>query len=223
MGGTVGDEFSRVIQNRKLAFDALNLDPQSLFDVWQVHGTTVALATKPRSQNEEHQKADIILTNNPKITLMMRFADCTPILLHDPVKCAIGLVHAGWMGTVKSAAKVAIKAMMENFGSKPGDIQAVIGPSIGPDHYEIGADVVTQVQKTFKDDSRILIKRSNGKIYFDLWEGNKKLLLEAGVNKIEIAGLCTACNLEDWFSHRAEKGKTGRFGVLASMELQNEH
>ena len=66
---------------------------------------------------------------------MMRFADCTPILLHDPVKKVIGLVHAGWMGTVKMAAKTAVEAMVENYGSKPEDIRAAIGPSIGPDHY----------------------------------------------------------------------------------------
>lgn len=223
MGGTVGDENSRVIQNRRLAFEALNLNSNSLYDVWQVHGTTVALAESPRRINEDYRKADIILTNKPGITLMMRFADCTPILLFDPVKCVIGLVHAGWLGTVKSAAKVAIEAMTEKFGSKPVDIKAAIGPSIGPDHYEIGEDVIKQVQNTFEDNSQLLLNRSNGKTYFDLWEGNKLLLNKAGVINIEMAGLCTACNLGDWFSHRAEKGKTGRFGVLASLELQNGH
>ena len=222
MGGTVGDESGRVAQNRQLAFDALNLDSKSLFDAWQVHSATVALAVAPRALGEEYLKADIILTNQPNVTLMMRFADCTPILLHDPVNKVIGLVHAGWMGTVKKAAKIAVEAMEENYGSKPKDIRAAIGPSIGPDHYEVGADVAEKVRKTFGEINLVLIEQINGNFHFDMWEGNKLLLESAGVKEIEVAGLCTACNLGDWFSHRAEKGKTGRFGVLASLENVNE-
>jgi len=222
MGGTVGDEIGRVAQNRQFAFDALRLDSKSLFDAWQVHSTTVALAVAPRGCNTDYQKADIILTDQPHITLMMRFADCTPILLHDPVKKVIGLVHAGWMGTVKMAAKVAVEAIVENYGSKPEDIRAAIGPSIGPDHYQIGADVAGEVRKTFGENDHVLEKQMDGKFHFDLWEGNRLLLQNAGVKEIEVAGLCTACNLGDWFSHRAEKGKTGRFGFLASLEKSNE-
>jgi YfiH family protein len=222
MGNTVGDESGRVTQNRQLAFGVLKLDNKSLFDVWQVHSATVALAGAPRAMNEDYQKADVILTNQPKVTLMMRFADCTPILLHDPVNKVIGLVHAGWMGTVKMAAKIAVEAMVENYGSNPEDIRAAIGPSIGPDHYEVGTDVIEKVRKTFGEINHVLIEKINGKFHFDLWEGNRLLLQIAGVKKIEVAGLCTACNLGDWFSHRAEKGKTGRFGVLASLEHVNE-
>ncbi|MFH2039440.1 MAG: peptidoglycan editing factor PgeF, partial [Chloroflexota bacterium] len=209
-------------QNRQRAFDVMKLDSKSLFDAWQVHSATVALAFAPRALNEEYKKADIILTNQPSVTLMMRFADCAPILLYDPANKVIGLVHAGWMGTVKMAAKIAVEAMVENYGSRPEDIQAAIGPSIGPDHYEVGVDVVKDVQKIFGDINNVLIEQFNGKFHFDLWEANKLLLLGAGVKKIEVAGLCTACNLDDWFSHRAEKGKTGRFGVLASLENLDE-
>jgi len=218
MGGTVGDEIRRVTQNRQLAFDALQLDSRSFYDVWQVHGTNVALAIDPRKQNEVHKKADIILTDRPHITLLMRFADCTPILLHDPTRKVLGLVHAGWMGTVKMAAKIAVQAMEEYYGSKPQDIRAAIGPSIGPDHYEVGKDVIAAVQKIFGVANNVLVEKNNGRIHFDLWEGNKVLLQSAGVREIEVAGLCTACDLDDWFSHRVEKGKTGRFGFLASLE-----
>jgi hypothetical protein len=218
LGGTVGDDTGRVSRNRQLVFDALKLDTQSLFDVWQVHGTSVALADGPRRLHEPHQKADIILTNQPMVTLMMRFADCTSIFLHDPVQRVVGLVHAGWMGTVNGAARVAIEAMVDKYGSKPADIRAGIGPSIGPDHYEVGEDVATKVRKTFGEYSHVLNEQINGRIHFDLWEGNRVLLERCGVKDIEVAGLCTACKLEDWFSHRAEKGKTGRFGALISLE-----
>ena len=222
MGGTVGDESGRVAQNRQLAFDVLKLDSQSLFDAWQVHSATVALAVAPRVISEDYQKADIILTNQPNVTLMMRFADCTPILLHDPVNKVIGLIHAGWMGTLKLAAKIAVEAMVENYGSSPENLRAAIGPSIGPDHYEVGADVYKEVQKAFGDNNHVLIEQINGNFHFDMWEANKLLLEGAGVKEIEVAGLCTGCNLDDWFSHRAEKGKTGRFGVLASLENVDE-
>ncbi|HBG75069.1 MAG: hypothetical protein A2X25_04320 [Chloroflexi bacterium GWB2_49_20] len=219
LGGTVGDDTKRVNRNRQLMFDSLKLDVQSLFDVWQVHGTSLVLVDEPRRLHEPIQKADIILTNQPSVTLMMRFADCTPILLHDPVQRVIGMVHAGWMGTVNGAAKIAIEAMVDRYGSKPEDIRAGIGPSIGPDHYEVGENVALEVLKTFGENSPVLKEQLNGKIYFDLWEGNRILLQKSGVQNIEVAGLCTACKLEDWYSHRAEKGKTGRFGALITLEV----
>ena len=149
MGGTVGDEIQRVTQNRKLAFNALKLDFNFQYDAWQVHSTNVVFANAPRGPNDEYKKADIILTDKPGLTLMMRFADCTPIILHDPVKKVLGLVHAGWLGTVNMAAKIGVEAMEEHYGSNPNDIRAGIGPSIGPDHYQIGVDVAQEVQKTF--------------------------------------------------------------------------
>jgi YfiH family protein len=217
MGGTVGDEANRVSHNRQLAFNALDLDPKTIFDVWQEHGTTVALADKPRLPDAPHQKADIILTDRSDVTLVMRLADCTPIFLHDPVKKVIGLVHTGWLGTVHSAVKVAVEAMVKNYTCTPGDIQAGIGPSIGPDHYEVGEDVAEEVIKTFGINNSILHSKGNGKYLFDLWEANRLLLETCGVKKIEISGLCTVCNLGDWFSHRAERGMTGRFGALFTL------
>ena len=218
MGGTVGDEIQRVTQNRKCAFNALKLDFNYQYDAWQVHSTNVVFADAPRGQNDEYKKADIILTDKPGLTLMMRFADCTPIILHDPVKKVLGLVHAGWLGTVNMAAKIGVEAMVEHYGSNPKDIRAGIGPSIGPDHYQIGADVAQKVQETFGKNGNVLIYQGNGKFFFDLWEGNRILLASAGIHEIEVSRICTACNLGDWFSHRAEKGKTGRFGFLASLE-----
>jgi copper oxidase (laccase) domain-containing protein len=108
--------------------------------------------------------------------------------------------------------------MQKQYGSNPADIVAGIGPSIGPDHYEVGADVILQVMHKFGDESDKVLKSHNGKIHFDLWKTNKILLESAGVGQIEIAGICTACNTQDWFSHRAEKGRTGRFGALIALQ-----
>lgn len=217
VGGTVGDALERVRQNRLLAFEALDCDPASIFDVWQVHSADVVCAEEPRRPDEPYQKADIILTDNPRVTLFMRFADCVPILFHDPLKGVIGLAHAGWLGTVREVAKAAVERMSQRYGSRPADIIACIGPSIGPDHYEVGADVISQVEQTFGEDALLMLPRHGARTHFDLWKANQYLLERAGVRQIELAALCTACHTEDWFSHRAEHGKTGRFGALISL------
>lgn len=218
VGGTVGDDLARVRENRNLSFQALDCTPESMFDVWQVHSADVVCANAPRRADEAYRQADIILTDKPTVTLFMRFADCVPLLVHDPVKGVVGIAHAGWMGTLRDVASTTVNALQKNYGSNPADLLAGIGPSIGPDHYEIGADVILQVMQRFGDDSEKLLKSHSGKIHFDLWKANQMLLEQAGVHQIEVAEICTACNTQDWFSHRAEKGRTGRFGALISLQ-----
>jgi YfiH family protein len=218
VGGTVGDDLERVKQNRLLSFEAMGCGPESIFDVWQIHSADVVCANAPRPQGESYRQADVILTDKPDVTLFMRFADCVPILVHDPRKGIVGIAHAGWMGTLRDVATTTVRAMQKNYGSNPADVIACIGPSIGPDHYEIGADVILQVMQTFGDESEALLASHSGKIHFNLWETNRRLLERAGVGQIEICGVCTACHTDDWFSHRAEKGRTGRFGALVCLQ-----
>jgi YfiH family protein len=215
VGGTVGDDLARVKKNRILSFEALGCAPESMFDVWQIHSADVVCARAPRPTDESYRQADIILTDKPEVTLFMRFADCVPIMVHDPRKGVIGIAHAGWMGTLRDVATFTIEAMKKNYGSNPADVIACIGP----DHYEIGADVILQVMQKFGDESESLLASHNGKIHFNLWETNRLMLERAGVGSIELVGICTACHTEDWFSHRAEKGRTGRFGALISLQL----
>lgn len=217
LGSTVGDDLERVRENSRLALAALERDPASVFDVWQVHGVEVVIAEAPRSPESPHMQADAILTDRPGLTLMMRFADCVPIMLHDPVRKVAGIAHAGWMGTVRGTVCFAVEAMQKHYGSSPNDIQAAIGPSIGPDHYEVGPDVVIQVQQAFGSDASSLLSASAGPMKFDLWAANRLLLEQVGVRHVEVAGVCTACHTEDWYSHRAEKGRTGRFGAIIAL------
>ena len=217
VGGTVGDDLTRVQENRVLSFRAMDCDPETIFDVWQVHSADVVCARAPRPHCESYRQADIILTDKEDVTLFMRFADCVPLLLHDPRLGVVGVAHAGWMGTLRDVAASTVNSMRKNYGSNPADIVAGIGPSIGPDHYEIGADVILQVMQKFGDDSEHVLKSHKGKIHFNLWEANRMLLERAGVQHIEISGICTACNTADWYSHRAEKGRTGRFGALIAL------
>jgi YfiH family protein len=196
----------------------MNRPPESIFDVWQIHSADVVCARAPRPSGESYRQADIILTDQPSVTLFMRFADCVPILVHDPRRGVIGLAHAGWMGTLRDVATATVQALKKNYGSNPADLVAAIGPSIGPDHYEIGAEVILQVMQKYGDESQLFLKSQKGKIHFNLWEANRHALERAGVCQVEVSEVCTACHTEDWFSHRAEKGRTGRFGALISLQ-----
>ena len=158
LGGTVGDDRKNILENRKLLFDSFNLPVDSLYDVWQVHSDIVITVEKPRGLDNDPVKADAIITKNPKVTLFMRFADCVPIFLYDPVMNVVGMVHAGWEGTVKKIASITVQAMQEQFGCNPQDILAGIGPSICATHYEIKQDVADQVRMAFGSESSLILE-----------------------------------------------------------------
>lgn len=219
-GGTVGDDPAAVLANHEKIYQTLGYDYYSRFDVWQVHGTEILCADGPRGPETPHPKADGILTDCSDVTLFMRFADCVPILLMDPVKKVIGIIHAGWQGTYQQIARVAVDKMAACYGSRPADLLAGIGPSICQQCYEVGSEVVRAFEGTFGEQSGQYFEvGENGSPYLDLWAANRDTLRMAGVRRIEVAGLCTACHLEDWYSHRAEHGNTGRFGVLMTLSV----
>jgi YfiH family protein len=219
-GGMNGDKRENVIENRRRIFSVFNRPVQTIFDVWQVHSADVLVADYPRPLDHPHEKADAIVTDNPTITLFMRFGDCVPILLFDPVRKVIGIAHAGWQGTVRKIARSTVENMNLHFGCDPKNILAGIGPSIGVDRYEVGEDVTAVVMQSFGKTSDVCLVSRNGKTHFDLWKANAILLEEAGLiqSHIQISAICTASNPEDWYSHRTEKGKTGRFGTLIGLQ-----
>lgn len=216
-GASVGDDNNRVAQNRKSALEALNIRPESVYDTYQIHSTDIISTDRPLLPNEPHIKADAIITSQLNITLMMRFADCVPILFFDPVNRAIGISHAGWIGTVNRIAGKTVLKMIQSFGTNPLNIFAAIGPSIGPDHYSIGQDVIEKVHTSFGNQANQLIYEDGEKAYLNLWKANQVVLNEIGVTNIEVAEICTHCNLNDWYSHRGEHGKTGRFGAVIGL------
>jgi YfiH family protein len=216
-GASVGDDINRVKHNRERALEVVDINPNTVYDVYQIHSTEIVVTDRPLRPEETHIKADAIITNQPNVSLLMRFADCVPILLFDPRNRVIGLLHAGWIGTVNKIARKTIQKMMLEFGTKPEDIKAAIGPSIGPDHYTVGNEVVDNVASSLGDKVEQLIFKKNDKTYFNLWKANQIILAEAGVHHIEVAEICTNCNLDDWYSHRGEHGKTGRFGVVLGL------
>lgn len=216
--GTVGDDPMAVLKNHQKIYQVLGYEFYSRFDVWQVHSSTVICADAPRGAGIPHDKADGILTNNPQVTLFMRFGDCVPILLVDPVSKAIGIIHAGWQGTYQRIAQKAIEKMVACYGSDPKSILAGIGPSICQDCYEVGPEVYQAFLMGFGEKGNCYFNQHQGSYHLDLCKANREMLMEVGVQRIEMSGMCTACHLDEWYSHRGEQGQTGRFGVLMALK-----
>ncbi len=213
---SVPDEKERVYANRRRAYGVYGRDTHTVVHAHLVHGRDVACVTQANN-GTWLPEVDAILTNQPGCALTMNFADCTPILLYDPVHHAIGLGHAGWQGTVKDLPGAMVAAMQREFGSDPAELIAGVGPCIGPCCYEVGEVVVTAVHAAFPDPETLFLPNLQSPISnprFDLPEANRRNLQRAGVRHIELADLCTACRTDLFFSHRAEQGKTGRFGSI---------
>jgi len=213
VGGTVGDDPARVSENRLRAFRSLGLDPASSHDVWQVHSADIIVVDGPRG-NAPLVQADGMVTRTPGVSLLMRFADCVPILVVDPPRGAIGMAHAGWLGTVRATARQLVRTMVAAFGSRPEDLLAGLGPSIAAHHYPIGPDVVAKLEASLGNAAAAHLSRRDGHTFLDLWSANRALLEDEGVRHVEVSGVCTACDLGLWYSHRAEHGRTGRLAAL---------
>lgn len=218
VGESAGDSRDNVMENRKRIFHVFDQSVDSIFDVWQIHSDYVKFTRLPRKSGTKHEQADAIMTDSKDVSLFMQFADCVPILIYDPKNNIIGIVHAGWQGTVKRIVQNTVQYLIDTFSSDPEQILAGIGPSIGPDHYEIGKNVIVEVKDRLNDIRSEVLITNNGKTYFDLWKSNELLLRQSGVKHIEVAGICTACNLDDWYSYRLEGQKSGRFGVFMSLK-----
>jgi hypothetical protein len=216
----VSDDPKNVLQNRKILAEALGIDIESVTAAKQVHDNKVAVVTSQMrgKGSKDHASAldniDAMVTNVPGISLLIQVADCVPLLFYDPIKKVVGAAHAGWRGTVLKIAKHTVDSMVKRYRSDPAYIYVGIGPSIGPCCYEVGHEVVREVTKTL-NNAKALIKVKDGSAYFDLWEANKDQLMEAGISSsnIEVARICTRCNSDTFFSSRADKGVTGRFGA----------
>jgi YfiH family protein len=218
---SVGDDPIAVEANRRTFFAAAATDADHVVTCYQVHSTNVTCvgmdaggcgALAPANTVAE---ADALITDVPDLHLFLRFADCVPILLCDPRHGAVGLAHAGWKGTVGDMAGAVVAAMVDAFESRPVELLAAVGPSIGPCHYQIRQDVATLVRQSLPF-WRDVLHEDGGALWLDLPEANRRQLLARGLveRNVVTSGICTACHTDEFYSHRAEHGKTGRFGVL---------
>ncbi len=226
LGLHVADNADDVIKNRRIFCKALGLNPENTATCQQVHGSHIARIFRAdagagfRDFGDAIADTDALITNEPDVPLMLFFADCTPILIADPVHKAVGLAHGGWKGTLGAIAAKTVEAMGREFGSKPEDMVAAIGPSIGVCCYQVGKEVADKFQEAFPDMADRILHVQGADIHLDLQKTNTLLLEKAGLKpeNIENAGVCTCCNSSQFFSYRADNGKTGRIAAVISVK-----
>lgn len=215
LGLSVGDDPQVVKKNYEQVCQVINIRPDQTVSCHLIHSADVLTINQANRQRVMGQ-ADGLITVTPDIYLSMRFGDCTPLIFYDPLRGAVGLAHAGWRGTMHNIAGATVRAMVEQFDCRAGDIMAVIGPAIGPCCYEVGPEVIDAAASALVDSASLFVRRNGraDRAHFDLWEANRRQLVAAGVKHIIQSELCTACRTDQFFSHRAERGRTGRFGVI---------
>ncbi len=212
-----GDDPENVAQNYRILSDALGFDPQNLVLTRQVHTDIVRAVSRKDAQGLDHHlypECDALITGDPGTALVIFTADCTPILLHDPVTGAVGAAHAGWRGTAADIAGKTVQAMQSAFGCDPRNIRAAIGPNIGFCCFETGSEVPEAMIRAFGDAAKEWIRPSGVKYYVNLKEINAHALRRAGVAQIEISRHCTMCSHDRFWSHRITGGQRGSQGAI---------
>ena len=222
LGFHVEDNAKTVLKNRERLAAKIGIPLSDFTIARQVHSGTVTIVTEAMrgygaaDHDTAVEATDAMITDVPRLCLTVLAADCVLVLFFDPQKRVVAAVHAGWQGTVKLAAQKTAEILKQKFNCNPTELLVGIGPSIGPCHYEVGPEVIAQVEDTFgSTDGYINNETPDGKGYFNLWEANKRQVIEVGVpaQNIEVAQICTYCNAHLFFSERHQKGRTGRFGA----------
>lgn len=221
-----GDSRETVLENYKLICQSAGFEYESLCASVQIHETVVRKVT---SEDRGHgiilprvvESADAQITNDKNVTLVTYYADCTPVFFVDTKTHAIGLAHAGWRGTVGRISVNTVNEMAKHFGTKSEDLVCAVGPVIGKCCYEIDEACADEFRKLDEiDTDRVLSSKGNGKYMADLALTNKLLLMSAGVKEknIVMSDLCTMCNSELLWSHRATKGQRGTMAAFMKIE-----
>jgi len=229
----VGDDPEAVIRNRALAAEAIGWDPAAWTCAEQVHGCRVHRVVRAdRGRGAEDPEsaipgADAIMTDEPGILLASYYADCVPLLFHDPERGAVALAHAGWRGTVLEIAARTIEAMAREFGSRPEDIRAAVGPAIGPCCYEVDGPVIERAlplaealaAEGVAPLAAMIRLTDDGKARLNLKEMNRQIMIRSGImpGRIAFSSFCTGCRRDLFFSHRREGGRTGRMASFIGM------
>lgn len=233
LGFSNGDDPILVAENFKLFSDVLGINVDHIVRTHQTHTTNIHkvthndVFTDGLLHTPDYTNIDGLICDIPGIALATFYADCVPLYFVDPVKNAIGLSHSGWRGTVARMGAATIKALCEEYGSNVNDIYCAIGPSICQSCYEISKDVAEEFIKEFNisdiNSNKLLSQgKTTDKFQLNLWECNKQVLLDAGIipDHIECANLCTCCNSDWLFSHRASNGKRGNLGAFLMLNKQ---
>lgn len=216
-----GDITSRVAENYRRIGEILGVKPEDMVASHQTHTVNIRRVTagdrgKGIAAPRDYTDIDGLVTNEPGIVLATFFADCVPLYFVDPVHRAIGLAHSGWRGTAEEMGRCMVERMHAEFGTEPSDLTAAVGPSICVDCYEV-SDVVAERFRQF--EGVVLPGKAPGKYQLDLWQANYQILKRAGIpaEKIQVTNVCTCCNPEYLFSHRASAGKRGNLAAFLGL------
>ena len=212
-----GDDPRNVEENYRIVANALGFSMDKLVATRQTHSDIVLHVGKEQWGNclaDTAQESDAIITNEPGTALVVYTADCTPILLWDPVTGAVGAAHAGWRGTAADIAGKTVRAMEQAFGCDPKNIRAAIGPNIGPCCFETHGDVPQAMLEALGEGAKDCIRPAGEKYYVNLKELNARFLRRAGVQHIEISTDCTCCRPDRFWSHRYTGGLRGSQGAI---------
>lgn len=226
LGHGRNDAEENVIRNHEIIAEAIGFDAHNIVASRQTHTTNVRVVSKEDCgkgvyKERDYDDVDGMITNEKNIVLATYFADCVPLYIVDTKNQAIGLSHSGWRGTVGKIGQVTLEKMNEQYGTKPEDTVVCIGPSICQNCYEISLDVAEEFIKAFPNHKEEILKdKGNDKFLLDLWECNRIIFEEAGVlpENINLPDLCTCCNSEFLFSHRATNGKRGNLAAFLSLK-----
>lgn len=221
-----GDETGNFQKNKAVLAEKLNISPENIIIPYQTHGCGIKeidndfLLLKKEQQQIYLNAVDALFTKQKKLCIAVSTADCVPIFFYDPQKSVISIAHAGWRGTCARIAENTIRSMQKCFNTDPEDLKVVLGPSISPDVYEVGRDLIDEFEKS-KFDTREIFKIRDNKYYLNLWLANRFVLEQAGVpqSNIEISGICTYSESEKYFSARRMGLKSGRIlsGIMINQ------
>lgn len=221
-----GDKTEAVMENYRRIAETFGKTVNDFVCTDQTHTTTVLQVGKAEkgygvTKERTYTDVDGLITNEPGVILSTFYADCVPLYFVDPVHKAIGLSHSGWRGTVGRMGQKTLEAMAKAYGTRSEDVYAAVGPSICQECYEISEDVAEYFYKEFQGHGeKILINKGNGKYQLDLWKTNEIVLLEAGIKPehLAVTNVCTCCNSEVLFSHRASHGKRGNLAAFLMLK-----
>ncbi len=222
-----GDDEERVRENYRRIAAAIGFDDRRIVCSHQTHTTNVRVVTeedcgKGYLCERDYTDVDGLVTNVPDVILTTFYADCVPLYFIDPVHRAVGLSHSGWRGTVGNIAGETVRVMQEQYGTRPSDVLAAIGPSICQECYEVSEDVIEQFRERYEEvlwPQLFTEGVRDGKYQLNLWEACRQNMLHAGIpaGQIEVTDICTCCNPDILFSHRASHGKRGNLAAFLGI------
>lgn len=223
-----GDKKEAVAENFRRIGEALGVRCEDMVLSRQTHTTNVRIVTdadrgKGITRERDYTDVDGLVTNVPGICLVTSYADCVPLFFVDPVKKVIGLSHSGWRGTVGKIGRKTVELMHERFGSDPADILAAVGPSVCMDCYEVSGDVIEKFKEAFPENcwDQLFYEKPDGKYQLDLWKANELIFQESGIlpEHIAVTNICTHCNSDILYSHRAAGDKRGNLCAFLALKI----